>query len=467
MVNRYSYLFRFILISVLIFGLAACSSKRFANKALKYDEAGMFHEAAALYLRSLTSNPSNMDARMGLMRTGSLVFEEKLQNFTNFHRNSQHKEAVYAFQDLEKYYHSVSSVGVKLEFPEQYKIYYNESKQEYLAYLYREGMKALNLEAFATAEPLLAEVLLLDPAYKDSKEHWVTARYEPIYRNGLSFFENGLYRKAYYSFDQILQANGPYKESVDYKERSLKAATITIGVLPFYTNSYGERTVANELKAKTISHIQELKSPFYKLINDPVIANMPQLDQAREPLAALQWIQKAGADFTVQTVLYTRILRYNAHTSSLRRIETPAYLKKITEVTSESGQKETKTDYIKTSYSEFSRQSSASLTVEFSLMDIKTGEILVTDVITLNDADEIAYAEFKGNYKELIPGEWEKIDKELPGDRVYDNATHISEIQKKFTATKELRSGQQIATQLLQNAAQNIARKIENYNPEN
>lgn len=467
MINRYSVIFLLFIALALVIGQTGCSSKRFANKALKYDEAGMFHEAAAFYLRSLTSNPSNMEARMGLMRTGNLVFEEKLENFSNYHRNSQHKEAVYAFKELDTYYNSLAAVGVKPEFPEQYKIYYNESKSEYLTYLYQEGIKALNLEAFATAEPLLAEILDLDPSYKDAKEHWVTARYEPIYRNGISYFNNGLFRKAYFSFDQILQANGTYKESVDYKEKSLKAATITIGVLPFTIQGYKDRAVANALKSKTINHIQELKTPFYKLINDPVIANMPQLDQAQEPLAALQWIQNAGASFSVQTVLYTRILQYNVFTSPLKRTEKPAYLKKVSETTNSAGQKETKTDYHKTSYNEFNRQSKAALTVEFSLMDLKTGEILATDVFTLEDTDQLVYAEFKGDYKELIPGEWKKLNEPLESDRIYDNGEKIKELQNRFTTARDFRDGQQITAQLINNAAQRIAQKIENYNPEN
>lgn len=466
MVNKYNTL-SVLLLSVLLASiLVACSSKRFVNKALKYDEAGMYQEAAALYLRSLASNQSNMDARMGLMRTGSLVLAEKLNTFINFHKNRQHKEAVYAFQDAEKYYNQVAAVGVKLNFPEQNKIYYAESKEEHLSHLYREGMKALSVEAFGTAEPMFREILALEPTYKDTREHWITARYEPQYRNGISFFENQLYRKAYYAFDKIISETGSYKESFGYKDQSLKAATLTIAVLPFYVQDYNFSVTANELRAKTINEIHQLKTPFYKLINDPVIGGIRQLERLQEPQTALRLIQEAGPGISAQSVLFAKVIRYSEHTSPLTKTEKPAYLKKTVEITQENGLKETKTEYIKTTYTEYTRQSKASITVEFSLIHLKTGEILVTDVFTFDDGDQIDYAEFKGEHKDLVPGEWKKKEEDEKNDKVFDTATQISELQQKLKARKEFREGPALTAQLIQNAARRISFKIEQYNPE-
>jgi hypothetical protein len=129
MLNKYAFTAKIWLVLLLFTILSGCGSKRYVNKALKFDDAGMFHEAAALYKRSLMSNASNMDARMGLMRTGNLVLEEKLAQFTTAHRNQQHKEAVYGYLDAERYYHEIAAVGVKLDFPDQNKVFYNESKK--------------------------------------------------------------------------------------------------------------------------------------------------------------------------------------------------------------------------------------------------------------------------------------------------------------------------------------------------
>lgn len=466
MPNQYPFVHKIPVFLLMVLILMACSSKRFVNKALKFDEAGMFQEAAALYMRSLASNPANMDARMGMMRTGNLVLEEKLKKFTSYHRNSQHKEAVYAYHDAEKYYNDVASVGVKLDFPDQNKVYYNESKEEHLSYLYREGLKALNLEAFGTAEPLLAEIIAIDNAYKDAREHWITAKYEPIYRNGNGFLENGFYRKAYYTFDKILKEAGSYKESVVLKDQSLKAATITIEVLPFYVQENSYRLAATELRAKTINEIHQVKSPFYKLINDPVISSIPQIERVREPQTALRLIQEAGANITVQTVLYAKIIRFNEQTSELSKTEKPAYLKKSTEITTETGLKENHTEYIKTTYLEYTRQSKTSMTIEFTLLHLKTGEIMVSDVFTLEDADQIDYAVYYGDHKNLVPGEWKKKDEKQDADKIFDDNHLITQLQQKLTAKKEFREGKELTAQLIQNASRRMALKIEQYNPE-
>jgi len=466
MQSNYHLPAKILIILFAVFALNNCTSKRNVNKAIKYDEAGMFQEAAAHYLRSLAAKPTNMDARLGLMRTGNLVLEEKLTSFNSFHRNGQHKEAVYAYQEANKYYNNVASVGVKLDFPEQNKVYYNESKEEYLSYLYQEGLKALNVEAFGTAEPLLAEVLSIDASYKDSREQWITAKYEPLYRNGLGLVETGLHRKAYYTFDKIIKETGSYKESISLKDSSLKAATITIGVLPYYVQENGFSLTASELRAKTINEIHQIRSPFYKLINDPVISNIPYIDRVKEPQIALQMIQQTGAKVSAQAVLYAKIIRFSERTTPLSKTEKPAYLKEATEITNASGLKESRTDYIKTTYLEYTRQSKSSLTVEFTLLHLKTGEIMVTDVFTLEDGDNLEYAEFNGNSKNLVPGQWKKKDTKSEEDQIYDDGTNIKKLQDKLAVKKEFREGKELTAHLIQDASQRIAQKIEQYNPE-
>jgi hypothetical protein len=324
----------------------------------------------------------------------------------------------------------------------------------------------LSIEAFSTAEPLLSEILSIDKTYKDTQVQWTTAKYEPIYRHGMESMANGLHRKAYYTFEKIINEAGPYKESLAFKDQSLKAATITIGVLPVYVSQNSYKTTAGELKAKTISEIHQLKSPFYKLISDPVLNTLPQLERIGDPNSALRYLSEKGVNLSVQTILYAKISRFNEQTSPLSKTEKPAYIKKVTEFTNESGVKESKTDYTKTNYFEFKRFSKASISIEYTLVHIKTGEILVTDVFTLEEGDQIEYAEYKGDYKSLVPGEWQKREAQEATDKVYSDAQMVSALQQKFNAKKEFREGHELTASLLQNASQRIAAKIEKYTPE-
>ena len=62
--------------------LAACSgSKSFSKKAAKLDESGMYAEAADMYLQSAVRNAKNIDAKIGLKKTGQTLMNDKLSTF--------------------------------------------------------------------------------------------------------------------------------------------------------------------------------------------------------------------------------------------------------------------------------------------------------------------------------------------------------------------------------------------------
>ena len=44
---------------------------------------------------------------------------------------------------------------------------------------------------------------------------------------------------------------------------------------------------------------------------------------------------------------------------------------------------------------------------QFELISTETGEILLTDVFSLENSAKVHYAEYEGDNKKLIPGYWE------------------------------------------------------------
>src|SRR5690554_1092437 len=66
---------------ILALGLttAGCTgSKSLAKKGAKLEEAGLYDNAALFYYNSLLRNSNNVDARIGLARTGQRVVNDKL-----------------------------------------------------------------------------------------------------------------------------------------------------------------------------------------------------------------------------------------------------------------------------------------------------------------------------------------------------------------------------------------------------
>jgi hypothetical protein len=150
---------KIIFILTILLTLFGCASKRHVKKGLKLENTGLYMDAAQEYYRSLVANRNNIDAKLGLKRTGQLVLEDKIDQFKSQYQNGTPKDAVYAYRNAEEYYKKVKNVGVPLIFPEEQKSYYREVEDVYLNQVYVDASKALDLEEFGTAEKLFAEVL--------------------------------------------------------------------------------------------------------------------------------------------------------------------------------------------------------------------------------------------------------------------------------------------------------------------
>src|SRR6056297_545446 len=123
---------RFLLFLSIALIAFSCASKRYARKAEEFENAGLYQDAAEYYYKSVSKNEKNVEAKLGLRENGQKVLEEKLSEFNTAHKNSSHKEAVYAFREAESYYDKVKGVGVELSFPQKYDDYYEESEKVYL-----------------------------------------------------------------------------------------------------------------------------------------------------------------------------------------------------------------------------------------------------------------------------------------------------------------------------------------------
>ena len=67
---------------VLMIALRGCSgSKSFSKKGEKLDEAGLYAEAADMYLQAAQRNTKNIDAKIGLKKTGQQVLNDELGTF--------------------------------------------------------------------------------------------------------------------------------------------------------------------------------------------------------------------------------------------------------------------------------------------------------------------------------------------------------------------------------------------------
>src|SRR5690606_26606757 len=144
---------RFILHIAPILALAlivsGCSgSKSYAKKASKLDQAGMYAEAAEMYLQSAQRNAKNVDAKIGLKKTGQMVLNDKLSEFFKAFNMGQKSDAVEKYLAAKFYQERVQRLGVMLEVPDHYAADFEKVKGEYLVELYNEGQALMEKQEF-------------------------------------------------------------------------------------------------------------------------------------------------------------------------------------------------------------------------------------------------------------------------------------------------------------------------------
>ena len=91
-----------LLALVLLGALPACNgSKAFVKRGAKMEEAGMMPQAANLYYTAVVKKPSNIDAMVGLKRTGQVVLGQHIAAFDEAVAYDMRETALDAWHDAE------------------------------------------------------------------------------------------------------------------------------------------------------------------------------------------------------------------------------------------------------------------------------------------------------------------------------------------------------------------------------
>lgn len=456
-----------LLLPCMIF-LLSCAGKRNYNKAQKLDEAGLYADAAELYCKSLKANKNNIDARLGLQRTGQMVLEDKVEVFRAQYNKGTAKDAVYAYREAESYYKRLSGIGVKLILPEEQKEYYLEVKDQYLDMLYRQASKALALDEFGGAEARFKEIITIDKNFKDAQTQWITAKYEPIYRRGSQLMGAEAFRSAYDDFNSINRATKGYKNSIELQAGCLDSATVSIVVLPFAYQYRAYRAFASSAKDRVVNSLSRIQSPFYKLISDEAVSSIPTLSEAKDPAKVVKYAKREDVYFEAKTILSARINQYVRRQGQLNKKEKRGYLKRTVEVVNaETKVKEQKVKYVKVRYWEYKMKNSVILSLSYELDRIDKDEIAVSDNFFGEEKSEVHYAQFEGDYKQLVPGYWKYQDKDSAEDQIYDSSGSNKQFHSLFKNSKAIVSIVKLENIILEKCGQHVAESISNYKPEN
>jgi len=449
---------KIVLILSVILLITSCASKRYVKKAVKFEEAGLYEDAAEYYYQAVLKKDSNVDGKLGLRKTGQMTLDRKLADFTQAYKQADYKKAVYNFLEAEKYYNKVTAVRVELDFPEYHKEYYEEAKGDYLNKKYADGVDKLNREDFAEALIVFDEIKKIDAEYKDVKELFVTAKYEPMYRDAAQYLETGLYRTAYYTYQSIINGAGNYKQSVALKDEAQEKGTITILVSDLSYSGYKMRETAGSVTSNLKAQLSRLDNPFIRIIDPSSLdVNIYEYGQMNMQAANL-----AG----IKAVLTGAVTDVKAINGRLQKSEKRGYLKTVIKSKDKEGKEISTVKYTKTSYFEYKQKNRAELDLNYKLVSTEDNSVMLSDALNLSNSDNIHYAVYGGDKNKLIPGYWKYKSKKSSEDVQKDNKTDIRKLQNLLKADKSIKSSSALLNELIGKSVNGITNKVDKYNPE-
>lgn len=437
--------------------LAGCSgSKAYTKKGEKLDEAGLYAEAADMYLQAAQRNPKNVDAKIGLKKTGQLVLNDKLSNFFKaFSMGSEKGEAVKVFLEGKDYMDRVGRAGVVLEIADHYKQDFEQVKGEFLVELYTKGQDLLAKQDYKGAEATFAQIAKLEPNYKDASSLQNIAYLEPLYRSGKDALTGKRYRKAYDDLSLVVNKDASYKDAGVLRQEALTGGQYSIAVLPFTSSVKTRADLAPKVQAYATTALTEVNDPFLKIVDRENIERI--LEEQRLGLSGVvdeQTAVRVGNLMGAQAVLMGTVIDYQEVTGTARRSTKDgfeSYRVKVADPNNP-GQLMIVTKYRPVKYMEYYQENKVTTSVSYKLVSLETGEVLLSKVVDREAVDHAYYASYDGAKENLLPNRNGAAD-------ISDGARR--NLQGLLTAPRDVKPVATLSAEALRGSCSGIASAIQ------
>ena len=330
----------------------------------------------------------------------------------------------------------------------------NSMMQQALNERYKEGTLFLMNENFKDAAIALAEVYRVDPNFKEVKTQYIEAKNEPIYRQANQYLKDGKCRTAYYSYMEIVNDAGTYKDATLKKDQSLECAQFPIAIQS--PRSPGNMNDTKDFQSLLTRQILNQKNIFIKVYD--LSAINPKLDRTIGGWTG------------------------NVNVSELRELETKNKMKAVllldvSDYNRESGKPKTekKTGFMRESvkqpdgtfknndrqvtYTVTSQENKVRMTLNYKLVSTSTGQVFLSDQVSFSQGDNIEFATFDGERKNLYPAS------KPSGSFVIDERGYNS-LQSLLKSSQRIKPVEELTNEVYQFVTSKIATSINNFNPE-
>lgn len=434
--------------------LVACTgSKPMAKKAAKLDTAGLYAEAADMYLQSLQRNNRNVEAKIGLKKTGQQLLNDKLGTFfRSFSTGGNKEEAVNAYLSAKAYADRIGQMGVVLDVPSSYLNDFNEVKGKYLVELYTQGQDLMTKQDFKGAEVVFSKIGALEPGYKDSGSLQNIAYLEPLYRSGKDALDAEQYRKAYQDLLKVTSKDASYKDAAALRNRAVEKGRYSIAVLPF---SGSKKDLATRVQAYATTALTEISDPFIKVVDRENIQRI--LDEQRLGMTGVvdeASAVNAGKLIGAQAVLMGTLIDYREETGQLKRSTKDGFASyQVKQPNPEvPGQMMFVTKYKPVKYTEYFQENKVVTSYSYKLVSMETGEVLLSKVVDQEKKDHTYYANYDGERNTLFPARNGLVET-ANGAR--------QELQGLLNANREVKPVSSLSNELFRNSVSGMASAIQ------
>lgn len=436
--------------------LSACTgSKKLAKRAERLDGQGMYAEAAEMYLQSAVRNGKNVDAKIGLKQTGQRLLDDKLARFFKAANiGSDPEAAVNAYLEARNWADRVKGAGVDLEIPDHYTSDYRTVKGAALVDLYAKGQALLAAKDYEGAGAVFARIAALEPGYKDAASLQVIAYLEPLYASATTAMAQRNFRAAVADLDNIIAKDAGYKDASALRTRCIEEGRVSIAVLQGASTGRHPMAKSAALQAMAISALAGLHDPFISVVDRDDLQRL--LDEQKLAMSGMVdegTAVGAGKLIGAQVVLVCTLMDYTEETGVAARSTREAFEGvAIESYDKTTGQTTSTMKYRPVNYVENSQTNKASVSFTYKLVDLETGQVMLSQVVDHKDASAANYAVYDGDVKALYP--------KLNGV-VNNSSAARRNLLARFDAPRTVVPAAELATNLLRSSTSGMASDVQ------
>lgn len=434
-------IFSFLIMTIGLIGLVGCnSSNAFTKKGQKLEEAGLQHEAAESYYVALQKKQTNLEAQIGMKKTGQVVLNDKLNDFAQKKSFGNKKDAVASYLTAEGYFNKVKKVGVTLAMADFYRADFEDVKDGHLHDLYEEGTALLEAEKFQEAERIFVEISKLDPSFKDAAILEDIAYLEPLYNDGVTAQSLEQWRTAYSKFSKVVDRQNGYKDAANLRAKCIEDGRYSMAILPF-DNASSRQGMATKVQAYALDAMTGINDPFLKIVDRQNLQTI--VDEQQLGMSGIideQTAVNVGELIGAKAIITGTVLNYHENKGRTTSKTLPAFEQyKQKKYNKEEDKYYTETKYKKINYKEYYCSNSASISFQYKVISLKTGEVILSKIVEKETQDQVRYATADSETGKLYPAK---------NNAVNQNRQARQQLQGLFSARQVAKTPNELANDL-------------------